>query len=195
MLINIILNIIISIWLIIIAIQDIRKSEVSNWLTIPPLLIAVTWRTIHGEWATLLLFILILFISEWPVAWPLGIAAIVGIWPQIAYQGLETTMVVWIVVLVLWLLNALGGADVKAVMTLTAMFPDSRLAWLILLCWWLLSLIAFVRRYRRSAPRILLATLATLSFVKKPEGHRAPALPALALAGLVFLWLYSPQPL
>lgn len=191
--IDIILRAVISAWLIVIAIQDIRRGEVSNWLTIPPLLAAVAWRAIQGQWIILLLFGLILFISEWPVAWPLGIAVVVGIWPEIVRQGLEPTMAVWLILSVLWTLDVLGGADVKAAMTLTAVFPDSRLAWLMMLCWWSVSLIVFVRRYGRSAPRVLLATFASFRLCSSQGGHRAPALPSLALAGLVFLWFYSPN--
>jgi len=191
-LINVILYFLISAWLVIIAVLDIRRGEVSNWLTIPPLLIATLWQAAHGGWAILILFVLVLFISEWPVAWPLGIAAVIGIWPEIARQGLETAAVVWIVVLILWVLDVLGGADVKAAMTLAALFPDSRLAWLMVICWWALSMVLFLKRYGRSALRVFAATAVSLSRAKA-EGHRAPALPALSIAGLVFLWLYSPQ--
>ena len=182
----------ISLWLTVIAVMDIRRAEVSNWLTIPPLLVATLWQAAHGGWVILILFVLVLLISEWPIAWPLGIAAVIGVWPEIAYQGLETTAVVWIVVLILWVLDVLGGADVKAVMTLAALFPDSRLAWLMVICWWALSIVFFLKRYGRSAPRVFAATAVSLPRAKA-EGHRAPALPALSIAGLVFLWLYSPR--
>jgi len=190
--IHVILYFLISGWLVTIAVLDIRRGEVSNWLTVPPLLIATLWQAAHGAWAILILFVLVLFVSEWPVAWPLGIAAVIGIWPEIVRQGLETAAVVWIAVLILWVLDILGGADVKAVMTLAALFPDSRLAWMMVICWWVLSMVLFLKRYGRSAPRVFAATAVSLSRAKA-EGHRAPALPALAVAGLVFLWFYSPQ--
>ncbi|MGB9619345.1 MAG: hypothetical protein ACPL7K_02910 [Armatimonadota bacterium] len=189
------LGVVISLWLIIIAILDIRRGEVSNWLTVPPLLAVVAWRMAIGEWYYLLLLALVLLIAEWPVTWPLGVAAVVGIQPYIVAQGivaqgLESVTIIWLIVLALWGLNVLGGADVKAVMTLSALFPDARLGWLMMLCWWAFSLAMFIRRYGYSSPRVLLSDLVSIVSTGKAghEGHRVPALPALAVAGLVFLW-------
>lgn len=179
----------ISAWLVYLALADIRHGQVTNWATVPPLLGAVAWQTVRGEWTAAVLLVLGLFVAEWPITWPLGIAGIVAIWPQVTIQGMEATTAVWIVVLVLWLLDVLGGADVKAVMTLMVLFPDPRLAWLLLLAWLGFSLVYVVRRHGRTTPRVLLSTLGKMAHPSR-SGHRSPALPAVAMAGLVYVWFY-----
>ena len=85
-------------------------------------------------------------------------------------------------------------------MALTALFPYGRLAWLLLLCWFGLSVTYLLHRHGRRAPQALLKALG-LSVVEgtkglmnfqalEEEGSRYPALPAVALAGLVYLWFY-----
>jgi Flp pilus assembly protein protease CpaA len=98
----------------------------------------------------------------------------------------------WTFVYVLWLLHVIGGADAKVVMTLTALFPDGRLAWLLLLCWFGLSVVYLLRRHRWHVPQVLLkATKGLVRFqVLEKEGGRCPALPAVALAGLIYVWFY-----
>jgi Flp pilus assembly protein protease CpaA len=188
--IHVILYALISLWLIVIAVLDIRRGEVSNWLTIPPLLIATIWRSAHGGWAILILFVMVLFISEWPVAWPLGIAGVVAIWPQVVIQGMETTAAVWFITLVLWLINVLGGADVKVVMTLMVLFPDPRLAWLLLLSWLGLSLVYVIRQRGQFAPHRFLPIMREKTALSAFDPARySPALPAVALAGSLYLCL------
>jgi len=184
-----ILTLVVSAWLVYLALADIRHGQVTNWATVLPLLAAVAWQTIRGDWAAAVLLALALVVAEWPVVWPLGVAGAVAVWPQVAIQGMETTMAVWAAVLILWLLDVLGGADVKVVMALVVLFPDPRLAWLLLLAWLGLSLVYVVRQHGRATIRVLLSTLRGMT-AGPWSGHRSPALPAVTLAGLVYLWLY-----
>lgn len=180
-----------SVWLLYLAIADIRRGQVTNWATVPPLLAGVAWQTLRGEWTAIVLLALALFVAEWPVAWPLGIAGVVAVWPQVAIQGMEATAAVWIVALVLWLLGVLGGADVKVVMTLMVLFPDPRLAWLLALSWLGVSLVYVIGRRGRFTPRRFLSILKerAASSVFEPERY-SPALPAVALAWSLYLFAY-----
>jgi Flp pilus assembly protein protease CpaA len=179
-------------WLIALAVQDVRRGEVTNWLTALPLLAVTAWRTLSGGWPIGLALALILAGSEWPVlaAPSVGLMALCA-WAA-APLGIDVAVWAWTFVYALWLLRVIGGADAKVVMALTALFPDGRLAWLLLLCWFGLSVVYLLHRHGRHAPRALLRAtkgLARLQ-VSEEEGNRCPALPAVALAGLVYVWVY-----
>jgi len=188
---SIILYVTVSVWLVWLSIADIRKGEVSNWLTVPPLLLAVAWQTVRGKWAVAFLFALVMIIAEWPSSWPLGMAGIAGIWRYVVDQGLEATMMSWMVVLILWFLNVLGGADVKAIMTLMVLFPDSRLAWMLLLSGVMVSFLYAIRHHGKNLPRVLWATLGTIHRpVADDVTGKAPAMPVLALAWVTYLFVH-----
>ncbi len=181
-----------SAWLVALAVADVREGEVSNWATVPPLLIITAWQVLIGGWPLGLALVLILAGSQWPVfAVPsLGLMALCA-WFAIP-GGAEVAVWVWTFVYVLWQIGVIGGADAKVVMALAAAFPDGRLAWLLLLCWFGLSVIYLLHRHGRRAPQALLkATKGLVRFqVVEEEGERYPALPAVALAGLIYVWLY-----
>jgi hypothetical protein len=75
-------------------------------------------------------------------------------------------------------------------MALVALFPDGRMAWLLLLCWFGLSVVHLLRRHGKRAPRALLQATKAMAGLEMPEGNHCPALPAVALAGLVYMWAY-----
>ena len=79
---------ILLLWLAICAYQDYRTGEVSNWLTLPPIGLALAARLVG-----------------WLIASPLGVVPwwIIGL--------------VWALALFLWHKGKLGGADAKAWMT------------------------------------------------------------------------------
>lgn len=181
-----------SAWLTALAVQDIRKGEASNWLTVPPLLLVTAWRALTDGWPVGLALALVLAAAQWP---RLTLPALAGmglcLWWAVP-AGLETAVGVWALCFVLWRLGVIGGADAKVVMTLAALFPDERLAWLLLLAWFALSVIHLIVRRGRNLPRSLLRAASGLLKLQVNEGAgiRCPALPAVALAGLIFLWLY-----
>ncbi len=54
-------------WIVVCAVQDLRRWQVSNWLTVPPFVAAGMWAVWHGG-ATLLLFgmvTLVMLVSFW----------------------------------------------------------------------------------------------------------------------------------
>lgn len=176
-------------WLVYLALADIRHGQVTNWATVPPLLGAVAWRILRGEWVIGLLLALSLAVAQWPQLLPLGVVGAMACLPWATLQGVDTALMVWLLALALWLLDVLGGADVKTVMTLITLFPDARLGWLLLLAWGGLSLMYVLQYHGRSAPRVLLSTLWTIGRLqRRPDVHRSPALPAAAIGGLLYLW-------
>jgi Flp pilus assembly protein protease CpaA len=193
-----------TVWLIALAVQDVRRGEVTNWATVPPLLAATAWQVLTGGWPIGLALALILAGSQWPsFAVPSVGLMVLCAWFAVP-SGLDVALWVWIFVYLLWQIRVVGGADAKVVMVLIALFPDGRLAWLLLLCWFGLSVVYLLHRHGRHAPRALLRALAlsanrrfvvegTKGLVRLQtlkEGDRYPALPAVALAGLIYLWFY-----
>jgi hypothetical protein len=181
-----------SAWLVYLAVADLRKGEVTNWATVPPLLAVTAWWALTGGWPLALMLALILAGSQWlAFAVPsLGLMVLCA-WFA-APLGLDVAVWVWIFVYLLWQIRVLGGADAKVVMALTALFPDGRLAWLLLICWFGLSVAYLLHRHGGHAPRALLKAtkgLIRLHVVEENDG-RCPALPAVALAGLVYVWFY-----
>jgi Flp pilus assembly protein protease CpaA len=182
----------VSAWLVYLAAADLRRGEVSNWATVPPLLAVVAWRSLTGGWPLALALALVLVLAG--AQWPWFSAASVGLlvacaWPA-AQAGLDVTVGVWALVYVLWQTGVIGGADAKTAMALVAAFPDGRLVWLLLLCWFGLSVVHLLRRHGRRVPRALMQATQAMAGLEIPEGSRCPALPAVALAGLVYVWAY-----
>ena len=179
-----------SAWLVYLAVMDLRKGEVTNWATVPPLLAVTAWQALTGGWPLALMLALILIGAQWtPLTLP-SVGLLAGCSWLTTLVGREVVMWAWTFVYVLWLLRVIGGADAKVVMALTALFPDGRLAWLLLLCWFGLSVVYLLHRHGRHAPQALLrATKGLVSLhVSEEEGSRYPALPAVALAGLIYVW-------
>ena len=181
-----------SVWLVYLAVSDLRKGEVTNWATVPPLLAVTAWQALTGGWPLALMLVLILVGAQWPAfAVPsLGLMVLCA-WFATP-PGLDVAVWVWICAYILWQIGVTGGADAKVVMTLVALFPDGRLAWLLLLCWFGLSVVYLLHRHGRRTPQALLrATKGLVRFqVLEEEGGRCPALPAVALAGLIYVWFY-----
>jgi len=187
-----VLRLAVSAWLVALAVADVRKGEVTNWATVPPLLIATAWQTLTGGWPLALMLALILAGAQWPVlaAPSLGLMVLCA-WFATPL-GLDVAVWAWAFVYIVWQIGVIGGADAKVVMALVALFPDGRLAWLLLLCWFGLSVVYLLHRHGWRAPQALLkATSGLVRFqVLEEEGSRCPALPAIALAGLVYVWFY-----
>jgi Flp pilus assembly protein protease CpaA len=205
-----------SAWLVYLAVADLRKGEVTNWATVPPLLAVTAWQVLTGGWPIGLALALILAGSQWPAFAVPSLALMVLCAWFATPLGLDVAVWAWLFVYVLWQVGrvpgrrnaavsgdspklptcpegagVIGGADAKVVMALMALFPDGRLAWLLLLCWFGLSVVYLLHRHGRHAPRALLRAKGLVRFqVLEEEGGRCPALPAVALAGLIYVWFY-----
>lgn len=181
---------VLSVWLFALAVQDVHRGEVSNWLTVPPLLAVAVVRSLSGGWPLGLALALILMGAQWP--W-MVVPALAGLglclWWAVP-AGLEVAVGVWALCFFLWRLGVIGGADAKVVMTLTGIFPESRLAWLLLAAWFVWSVGFLVLRLRGRALEGLAEAVGDLSRLQVSEerGTRCPMLPAVALGAFVYLW-------
>ena len=177
-----------SAWLVYLAVMDLRKGEVTNWATVLPLLVLTLWRTLIGDWPLGLALALVLTGAQWPAfAVPAVPLLVVCSWLD---AELAVAITVWSFMYTLWQAGILGGADAKAVMALMALFPDGRLAWLLLLCWAGVSVVYLLRRHGPRALSALPGAAKGLAGRRMPQGDRCPALPAVALAGLLYVWFY-----
>jgi hypothetical protein len=177
------LRLLVSAWLIYLAASDLRRGEAANWATVPPLFAAVAWRVAVGDWILVAALAVVLAVAEWPQLWSLGVAGAAVSMRWAIPQGVEVVVAAWTALLALWSIGVLGGADVKAMMALAALFPDARLAWMLLVAHLALSLIYLVRRHGRGAP---LAVWSVATGARSPTEN--PALPAVALAGITYVW-------
>jgi Flp pilus assembly protein protease CpaA len=181
-----------SAWLIYLAVSDLRRGEVTNWATVPPLLAVTAWQALTGGWPLALMLALILIGAQWmPLAVPSVGLMVLCAWFATPL-GLDVAVYVWALVYILWQIGVIGRADAKVVMALTAVFPDGRLAWLLLLCWFGLSVVYVLHRHGKRTPQALLrATKGLMRLrVSGEAGSRCPALPAVALAGLIYVWFH-----
>jgi len=189
----VVIRLAVSAWLVYLAVADLRRGEVSNWATVPPLLVATIWRAASGDWTLGVALVVVVVAAECPptLAGGLLLAGMFLCMGPAIRQGVEAALVVWFGVAALWLVGVLGGADAKAVMTLAALFPGERLGWLLLIAWLGQSLFYVIREHGWRTPRVVASALGALARFRMPESRRrAPALPAVALAGLVCAWLY-----
>jgi len=183
-----------SAWLAYLAVADIRRGEVSNWVTIPLLLAVALVRLLMGRWVLAALLVLVVIAGSWPRFQYLSLALTLTCIGPAFQQGLEVAAAVWIASLLMWCLNALGGADVKALMILTGVFPDIRFVHILLPVWLLFSLVYPLIRHRdapfqaiqQAGAHVMEGRLATS--VVMADG--APALPAIAVAGIAYLWIW-----
>jgi Flp pilus assembly protein protease CpaA len=116
-------------WLGAAAWQNMRTRQVSNWLTIPPLLTAVVWRLAQGNIVPAVL-IAAMMIADYPIVHALASVGLYSLTCVVAavITGDMSLPIVWSTAYMASRLNLLGGADAKISMTLIAMFSDIRLA-------------------------------------------------------------------
>jgi len=113
-------------WLLACAISDLRTRTVPTWLTVIPLLGAVTWAAWQGSWPLAILVLTLVALDDlhWRARGFLG--GVQGLLLLFAWQldGLAglgvglTLMALWLG----WKLGAIGGADAQVLMTLTLLF-------------------------------------------------------------------------
>lgn len=183
----VLLQVVVSAWLVFLAISDLQNGEAPNWATLPPLFAVVTWRVSVGDWILGLALLVVLVCSEWfsPALIPLMAAfTAVSMWLAIP-QGVAVTIAAWAVLAAFGFLGMLGGADVKAMMALTALFPERELTWLFILVWIAANTFYLVYHHGIRTPLVVWSVL-----MGEEESTRNPALPKVAAAGLIYVWLY-----
>jgi len=119
--------------------QDMRTREVSNWLTVPPLIAVAASRFAQGNPVPAILLAAMLAVDTWTHdALAVGIYSLIGV--VVAVVTTEPLVpVVWATAYMALRLNMAGGADAKIAVTLITLFPDGRLAALMLIALFALS--------------------------------------------------------
>jgi Flp pilus assembly protein protease CpaA len=188
--------------LVVAAAQDLKTKEVSNWLTLFPLVISVVWRTVTGSWITLIAFVIIALFSERIVCQGRGMALAgigVGFLVILFLPDSPAYWIIfgWLAAWLLWEFNVIGGADVKLMMLLLAIFPDPRMFFLILLAKLVAGLTVPAVLYGRHAAKCLFsAAFSVLATHQLPdretlEQEGLPAAFVYTMAGTAYLIVFT----
>jgi hypothetical protein len=196
-------------WLVAVGCQDLRQREVSNWLTLPPLLglacfhlgsavvrlvSSRTWSpTVADGIAVAAAFLAVVLSDRWwtfvpPAAGALALAGLAGT------SAGQLVVVAWLLALALSKAGIVGEADGKLVMALLALFPDLPLALCLLAASLLASLAVLARRVGAATPVLLRAVVKDGLAGRFPARTGAagvaliPLTPVLGLGAVVYLW-------
>ena len=174
--------------------QDIRRKEVSNWLTIPPLLGVSLWWLWCGEWRVLALLVALIAIVEamdhyhiFPLtAAILAVAAGAGL-TFMAPAQTRLIAIVWSALWAIWITRLAGGADIKIVMALVGLYPDWRLVALLGAAYVTWNVYHLVRRHGKRAVEVALTHVIRAPTREELAAYGVPTVPAFAAAGWMYL--------
>jgi hypothetical protein len=197
----------VTLWLVILVIQDVRHRRLSHWLTTVPLVgmaiialgtavanwLAGGWsRFVADPVALVLAFIAVLASDTWAALVP-AVNALVLAWWQGTPAG-QVAVTGWLVALALAKAGIWGEGDAKVLMILLALYPDIRLAIAVAAAIIVLGLAMLVRRLGPAFPFLLLMTF------RDGLAGRFPArtgetgvvvtglMPVIAAGALVYVW-------
>jgi Flp pilus assembly protein protease CpaA len=113
-------------WLAFCAWHDLRTRTVPPGLTIPPLMIAITWHGLNENWPLAILVASLTILDDLPWRWRgfLGGAQTLLLIAASILGGIEAVLLglVLMGVWLMWKLNRLGGADAQVIFTLALFF-------------------------------------------------------------------------
>jgi len=197
----------VTLWLVVLVIQDVRHRLLSHWLTTVPLIgmvvIAVATAMINwleGGWspfvadpvALILAFVAVLASDTWAALVP-AVNALVLAWWQGTPAG-QVAVTGWLVALALAKAGIWGEGDAKVLMILFALYPDVRLAIAITTAIIVVGLVMLVRRLGGAFPFLLLITLRDGLAGRFPSrtGEAGVVvtglMPTIAAGALVYVW-------
>ncbi len=177
-------------WLGVATWQDLRTREVSNWLTVPPLIAVTAWRLAHGDVVPAILLIAMLAVDACihNTLVSVGIYSLVGVLVAVVTAA-PLVAVMWATAYMALRLNMAGGADAKIAMTLITLFPDGRLAGLMLVALFALSVAVAVARGQVRQTATLLRRSLTLDF-PTPQELKVRGIPLVGALAVAFgVWL------
>lgn len=188
--------VLVVVWMGVMAWQDVRTGQISNWLTVTPLLGSALWWLARGEWRVAALLLAMLAAGEIqsrlrrPAAWSIGVVIpLAGIWAASTTADIVFILIGWTCVWAAWTLHLIGGADAKAVMALLAFFPNPLLAGLLVAAQLLWSIFHLVRRYGGRSPGVALNGIFSRPTQDDLVAQGVPLMPAYAAAVMVFMFL------
>jgi len=180
-------------WLVLETIWDLRARDrrIPVWLSLVILLPGLVWLGYFvSPWAALLMSISVASTELYPRSLVVGFLGLFALLPLVTFisPALLPLVIGWGILVSLWILRILGGADALAATALLLFFPSWTMAAAILagiLCW---SLALLWVRYRKVMGLRLWAVLSSRS-----AGTRQADLGAYALAvlfyGIFCLWV------
>lgn len=158
-------------WLLACAISDLRTRTVPTWLTVIPLLGAVTWTAWQGSWPLAILALTLVALDDlhWRARGFLG--GVQGLlllftWQLDGLAGLGigfSLMGIWLC----WKLGAFGGADAQVLMTLALLFQPTVLL-PVALAGGLQGLVQWLRK-KPTLPAMLAILAGTLFYLVFPK--------------------------
>jgi hypothetical protein len=192
----------VTLWLIALAVLDVRRRELPHALTTLPLLIVVAVLSVraftptaagNGDAAAVLLaFVAVLVSDTWLAVLPafaaIGAAAVLGT------DAGRVTVVAWLLALAAAQGGIMGAGDAKVIMLLLIAYPDVRLGVALLAVTGVvgLALMAFLAR---GATGLWLLSIAQDLLAFKPPARTGeigrlnlPLVPLLAGGALIYLW-------
>jgi Flp pilus assembly protein protease CpaA len=203
------LQVVVTAWLVALAWIDFRTRRLPHWGTTLPLVgvagyhairVIATWvsgvtnaSAIADGISVGLAFLAVLLSDRWwallPGAGALGLAFFQG-----SAAG-HALIITWLVALALARANVLGAGDAKLAMALLGLFPDPRLAWLLLASAGVVSGLYLLARHGPAAVLLVWQATRDLLRLRLPAeedlDHGQPMAVAVTLAGVVYVWLLS----
>jgi Flp pilus assembly protein protease CpaA len=203
------LQVAVTAWLVALAWIDFRTRRLPHWGTTLPLVgvagyhairVIATWvsgvtnaSAIADGISVGLAFLAVLLSDRWwallPGAGALGLALAQG-----SASG-QALVVTWLVALALARANVLGAGDAKLAMVLVGLFPDPRLAWLLLASAGVVSGLYLLVRHGPAAVLLVWQATRDLLRLRLPAeedlDRGQPMAVAVTLAGVVYVWLLS----
>jgi len=196
-----------SLWLIGLAVIDVRRRQLPHTLTTLPLLslgglaaigalAPLTGLTVTGQsWddTALALALTTVLLSDTPLAILPGFAAL-GVAVILGTPVGQTIVVAWLLVLLLSVAGILGAGDAKVVMILLAVCPDAQLGLMLLATCAGVGLILMVWQLRAATPLWLVGLAHDALQFKFPARTgevgrlNLPLMPLLTVGALVYLW-------
>jgi len=193
---NIWLTIAAAIWLGAMSWQDLKSKEISNWLTVPPVLLVAGWWAWRGEWAVLVLLVALIAITEVFDRLKLSPVVASSVLPAIAVgisycasEKVTLVLVVWSTIWLAWMVHFFGEADAKVLMALVGYRPDVWLIGFLIGAQVLWSVYHLIRRYRAGALRVAVANAGAVPSEGELVRRGVPTMPAYAVAGCLYFFL------
>jgi hypothetical protein len=189
----------VTLWLITLAVLDVRRRKLPHALTTLPLLLVVAvitaraFTTRDGDAAAIVLaFGVVLLSDTWLAVLPafaaLGASVVIGT------DAGRVTVVAWLLALVAAQGGIIGAGDAKVIMVLLVAYPDVRLGLALLAVTGIVGL-ALMAYLARGATGLWLLSIAQDLIAFKPPARTGEIgrlnlalVPLLACGALIYLW-------
>ena len=185
-------SLIVCAWLGIATWQDARTRQVSNWLTLAPLLLVVAWRAAQGDLAPLALLVAIVVVDPLPPGVRVGVMLPVCLVAARLSPSSDIVAIVWAVAYALSQLNLVGPADAKIAMSLITLLPAPVMAWCMAGAVFAISLGVTLWKHRLRTPQVILHRMRDVLALRLPTHAEMESggFPVAGAFGLAFV-MYS----